>query len=147
MAQRKAQFFRQIEDSPDADPQAVFAPSKITRVRRRTQSGWSMTQTAAEGEMLHIQRHIEGEPLSVWPVELRTGGNGRVIVPIMMVYAHRVEAIPTAPRGPRTRVQSGSPAMPVGGRSKVRPIPQRGKGYIRSPDHGRREARPRRSVQ
>src|ERR1700740_665595 len=137
MAQRKAQFFRQIEDSPDADPQAVFAPSKITRVRRRTQSGGSVTQTAAEGEMLHIQRHIEGEPLSVWPVELRTGGNGRVIVPIMMVHAHRVEAIPAGPLGPRTRGERGSPARPVGGKSRVRPILQRGRGYIRSPGHGR----------
>ena len=77
------QFVKQVENTPDADAQAVIPPGIITHVRRGARVGRRVAQSFAETEMLYVQGEVDGQPFAVRPVVIPPFDNGRIAVPVM----------------------------------------------------------------
>src|SRR5262249_6160656 len=77
---RQLELVENLEQSPGADAVAVVGPGKIARRRRAAAIGRVHSQAGAEGEMLDVQRDVEGEPLAAGPIVIRPLLDGHVIV-------------------------------------------------------------------
>ena len=83
VAGRQVKFVEQVENTPDADAQAVIPPGIIAHVRRGARVGRGMAQAFSETEMLDIQGDIDGQPLAVRPVVVCASADRGVGVPVM----------------------------------------------------------------
>jgi hypothetical protein len=63
---KQFQLVQDLEQAPIADPVAVVAPGEIAR--RLLAAAHRIHSQPAEGEMLDVERDIEGEPLASRPV-------------------------------------------------------------------------------
>src|SRR5262249_44086150 len=88
-------LIQDFEQAPIADPVAVVAPGEIARgllaAAHRIHS-----QPGAEGEMLDIERHIEGEPLASRPAVVRPLDDGRIGVPGMAGKLQHRDLLPSS---------------------------------------------------
>ena len=64
---------KSVEQPPGADPVAVVAPGVVEHVGLRPARRQLGAKALAEGEMLEVEREIDGEPLAAGPVVDRAG--------------------------------------------------------------------------
>ena len=81
---------KQVENTPDADAQAVIPPGIIAYVRRRARVGRGVAQALAETEMLNVQGEVNGQPLAVRPVVLRAFADGGVAYRLWVFSSSRL---------------------------------------------------------
>ncbi|HLJ19421.1 MAG TPA: hypothetical protein VKU84_04450 [Stellaceae bacterium] len=88
------QPIEQIENAPDPDTQSVVSPGIVAMIGRGRECRQRVAEPLAEGEMLDVERNIDGQPLAVRPIEIGSIDDRRIVVALV---ARKIRGAAPAP--------------------------------------------------
>ncbi len=85
---RQRQRLEQLEQPPNANPVAIFAPGEVQHIGRWPTRGQLSAKAFAKRKVLQIQGHVERETVAGGPCERGSAGDGLVVEAIVRGQLH-----------------------------------------------------------